>query len=314
MLFAPVLVWNAEHHWVSFFFQGSRAEGLRFHPFAPFTALAGEALFLLPWIWLPLMLVFAKALRQGPANRDAWLLGCTGAVPIAFFSVVALWSHQHVLFHWAAPGYLVLFPLLGEAIAARLARRDRITRLWLIGNAAIIVAALLVVASEVQWNWLPDVGEHFALGKDPDLAAVDWTSLRTELAERRLLGEATPAVAAIRWNDAGKIDYALGGKIPVICLCDDPREYGVIDDVSRYRGRNLLIVAPRATATGIKADFGSTFSSIDSPAAAYPSPRRRRRDDHPALSRPRPASAAGRRAVIRTASLRVLLGFLPRCR
>jgi hypothetical protein len=262
-LFSPVLIWNAQHEWVSFAFQGSRAEGFRLHPFAPFTTLAGEALFLLPWIWLPLAVVFVKALRQGPASPGAWLLCCAGMVPILTFSVIALWSHERVLYHWAAPGYLMFLPLLGRAVAAQLALRDRVTRLWLIGNAIVVGAAFLIVASEVRWNWLPEIGEHFALGKDPDLAAVDWTSLRNELAQRNVLDAGTPAVAAIRWNDAGKLDYALGGDAPVICLCSDPREYGIIDDAAKYRGRNVLIVAPRATIKGMEAGLGSMFESIE---------------------------------------------------
>jgi 4-amino-4-deoxy-L-arabinose transferase-like glycosyltransferase len=261
-LFSPVLIWNAQHDWMSFIFQGSRAEGFRLHPFAPFVTLAGDALFLLPWIWLPLMLAFLKALRHGPANPHAWLLCCTGVVPIAAFSLIALWARQRMLFHWAAPGYLVLFPLLGQAIADRLKHRNRSARLWLIGNAVVVVSGLLMVTSEVRWNWPPEIGVHFALGKDPDLAAVDWTSLRAELRQRHLFDGNTAAIAAIRWNDAGKLDYALGGVVPVICLCNDPREYGIIDNGLRYRGRNLLIIAPRATMTAINASFGAMFSSI----------------------------------------------------
>jgi hypothetical protein len=262
-LFSPVLIWNAQHEWTSFVFQGSRAAGFRLHPLAPFATLAGEALFLLPWIWLPLTLVFVKALRKGPAKPDEWLLCCIGMVPILTFSLIALWSRDRVLFHWAAPGYLMLFPLLGRAVAARLTRRDWLTRLWLIGNAVVVAGAVLIVASEVRWNWLPEVGEPFALGKDPDLAAVDWTSLRTQLMQRRLLDADTPVVATIRWYDAGKIDYALGGKVPVICLGNDPREYGITEAADKYLGRNVLIVAPRATMTEIEAGFGSMFAHIE---------------------------------------------------
>ncbi|MFL5285166.1 MAG: glycosyltransferase family 39 protein, partial [Rhodopila sp.] len=64
LVFSPVLAWNATHHWASFAFQGDRAVGLRFRPFEPVATLAGEALFVLPWIWLPLMLVFAGAFRR----------------------------------------------------------------------------------------------------------------------------------------------------------------------------------------------------------------------------------------------------------
>ena len=58
LMFAPVLAWNATHGWASFAFQGGRAEGMQFRPLGPLATLAGEALFVLPWLWLPMMVVF----------------------------------------------------------------------------------------------------------------------------------------------------------------------------------------------------------------------------------------------------------------
>jgi 4-amino-4-deoxy-L-arabinose transferase-like glycosyltransferase len=69
LLFAPVLAWNAAHGWASFAFQGGRALGGHFHPLAPLTVLGGEALFLLPWIWLPLVLSGLASVARGPG---AW--------------------------------------------------------------------------------------------------------------------------------------------------------------------------------------------------------------------------------------------------
>src|SRR5262245_42136621 len=53
-IFLPVIIWNEHHGWVSFVFQAGRARPREFQLWAPFVALAGQALFLLPWIWLPL--------------------------------------------------------------------------------------------------------------------------------------------------------------------------------------------------------------------------------------------------------------------
>ena len=82
--------------------------------------LAGEALFVLPWIWLPLMAVFVAAVSRGPREWRSWLLCCLAAPPVITFALVSAWSSQRVLFHWAAPGYLMLFPLLGAAVARRM--------------------------------------------------------------------------------------------------------------------------------------------------------------------------------------------------
>ncbi len=277
-VFSPVLVWNAEHGWASLLFQAGRAGGGRLHPLGPLSTLAGAAVFVLPWIWVPLVTCGAAALRRGPRDPGRWLLACLALPPILLFLVVSLRSH--VLFHWAAPGYLMLFPLVGDAVGRR--RRDsRPLRVGLAATAALVTIGVLFVASEVRFNWLPDVAEDFALGNDPDLGAVDWTSLRTDLAARGLLGRPGLVVAATRWHDAGKIDYALDGRATVICLGADPREYGLVARPEDHAGDDVLIVAPRSTLAQVTARFGANFNSLE----ALP-PALVRHDGRPAMVLP----------------------------
>ena len=169
-MFTPVLVWNAEHGWASLLFQSGRAGGSKLHLFGPVSTLAGEALFLLPWIWLPLAVCGIAAVWTGPANAARWLLACLAFPPIVLFCVVSLWTH--VLFHWAAPGYLMLMPLLGEA-TSRMVSGSRRVRVWLGTTAVMVGLGAAFAASEVRFNWLYFVGENFALGHDPDVGAVD---------------------------------------------------------------------------------------------------------------------------------------------
>ena len=260
VIFLPVLVWNAEHGWTSLLFQGGRVGGSKLHVFGPVSTLAGEALFLLPWVWLPLVACGIAAVRAGPADPARWLLVCLAAPPIVFFCVISL--RTHVLFHWAAPGYLMLFPLLGEAVS-RAIRGSRGVRLWLAATAITVGAGAAFAASEVRFDWLYYVGENFTLGHDPDLDAVDWIALKTDLRARGLLDRPGLVVAATRWHDAGKIDYALGGAVTVICLGADPREYGLIARVDDYFGDDALIVAPRMTLAQVTAKFGPSFDSIE---------------------------------------------------
>ena len=259
-VFSPVLVWNAEHGWASLLFQAGRAGGGKLRPWGPLITLAGEALFLLPWIWLPLMVCGCNALRSRQSDPARWLLACLALPPILLFLVVSLRSH--VLFHWAAPGYLMLFPLLGDAVSRHMAS-DRPVRHWLAATAVAVVLGTAFVASEVRYDWLRYVGENFALGKDPDLDAVDWTALRTDLRHQGLLGRPGLIVAATRWHDAGKIDYALGGKATVICLGADPRQYGLNAKPEAYTGDDALIVAPRLTLGQVTEQFGPLFDSIE---------------------------------------------------
>ena len=199
-LFLPVLIWNARHGWISFRFQAGRAGG-RFDPFGPLAALGGAALYFLPWLWLPLCWSGLAALHRGPGDRNSWLLVCLAAPPIGFFTLISLSSH--VLFHWAAPGYLMLVPLLGAALERRRQAGRPVGR-WLGASAILVLLGTGLVAGEVRFNWLPRAVWMSALGKNPLAGAVDWTSLRDELGERGLLDRPRLVVAAVRWLDAGK--------------------------------------------------------------------------------------------------------------
>jgi Dolichyl-phosphate-mannose-protein mannosyltransferase len=257
-VFLPVLIWNARHGWISFRFQGGRAGG-RFDPLGPLAAIAGAALYFLPWIWLPLIGCGFAALRRGPSARNSWLLLCLAAPSIVFFTVVALWSQ--VLFHWATPGYLMLVPLLGAAIERRRQAGRPVVR-WLGATAIFVLLGVGLVAGEIRFNWLPQALWVSTLGKDPLRDAVDWTSLRAELGDRGLLDQPDLVVAAIRWLDAGKIDYALGGRARVICLGSDPREYGVVAPLADFAGDDVLIIAPGRSLAEIVAQYGALFDAI----------------------------------------------------
>jgi 4-amino-4-deoxy-L-arabinose transferase-like glycosyltransferase len=237
-IFSPVVIWNAAHGWASFAFQGDRAGGVRFHPVQPFIVLGGEALFLLPWIWLPMIAAFVAALRRGPREWRGWLLCCLGAPPIAAFALIAGWSSQRVLFHWAAPGYLMLFPLLGAWIA----ERERPLRPAIIATAAFVVAAVALVSTQVRLDWMHPAFAVLAR-QDPDLEAINWTSLRANLSARGLVGLRT-VVGVPDWRDAGKVAYALGPGVTVVCLNRDARQFGFDHPASDFIGRDMLLLAP----------------------------------------------------------------------
>ena len=280
VMFSPVLVWNARHGWVSFVFQGERAGG-HFYPFGPAAALGGAALYFLPWIWLPLILCGVTAARRGPADRDRWLLVCLAAPPVLFFTAISLWSH--ILFHWAAPGYLMLVPLLGDEIARR-RPESRAIKGTVIATAVFVVFGTGFFVSAVRFDWLSAL-PNFRADRDPTMAIIDWTSVPAELASRGLLDRSGLAVAATRWLDAGKIDYALGGRLPVLCLCAEPHEYGIVAPVSDYAGADVLIIAPRTTPAEIAARFGALFELGHDIAAGDGMARRPRGAESAALSR-----------------------------
>jgi hypothetical protein len=258
LVFSPVLTWNAGHGWASFAFQGARAAGFRFRPLNPVVTLAGEALFVLPWIWLPMMAVFVGAVRRGPCAWRSWLLCCLAAPPIVAFALVSAWSNQRVLFHWAAPGYLMLFPLLGDAVARRL--DQPVVRRLVGGTGVFVVLAVVVVATQVRFDWLhPAVAA--VTRTDPDIDAIDWTSLGHELEARDLLPPGT-IVGVPNWRDAGKVAYALGPDVVTLCLSRDARQFGIAEPPARFIGADVLILAPEH-GDRVPAELGGAFDVIE---------------------------------------------------
>jgi 4-amino-4-deoxy-L-arabinose transferase-like glycosyltransferase len=261
-MFLPVLVWNQQHGWASFAFQAGRVHLHAFDPWGPLVALAGQALFLLPWVWLPLVICFLAALWRGPKDQCCFLLVCLAIGPIAVFTVVAF-SGVRTLPHWSAPGYLMLFPLLGAEIAPRLACGQRQVRHWLAASATSVAIILAAVMALTRLPWPPIALPGTAPIPDPLLESIVWSDLARELAARGLLGRHRLFVTATRWHEAGKIDYALGGRLPVLCLCRDPREYGLLYATASYLGQDALIIGRDLSKEHVQAAYAASFANIE---------------------------------------------------
>lgn len=262
VMFTPVLWWNAVHGWQSFGYQGGRATGLRLHPLAPLTIWGGEALFVLPWVWAPMMLLLIDALRRGPADRRGWLLAMLGIPPILLFSVIGIWSSTRILYHWATPGYLMLFPMLGDWAAQLHGRAACAMRAAAAASAALLAAAAVLMIALLGFSALPWINQRFPPGKSPLLQAINWTSIRRELAARGELDNPHFAIAALRWYDAGKIGYAVQGKIPVTVFGPEPHQFGISAPPASLIGDNVLILAMPGNISAIAAKYRPYFKAI----------------------------------------------------
>jgi hypothetical protein len=267
LLFLPVLIWNHDHGWVSFAFQGSRGAPGGFHPEHLAANIAGQAVWILPWIWLPLVWLFIKVHlaglgQNGPDRRQErrlflWFLA---AGPIVLFSLVTLWGGQG-LFHWQAPGYLFLFPLLGEAAAAASRRRDRRISGWLKGSVLAFLLLVVLLGSQTATGWMGNSFPGLFAAGDPTLEALDWRGIAPQLAERGLLDSRAGFVVSGHWIDAGKIDYALGGRMPVLCLSDSPHHFAFRAAAGGFKDQDALIIGRKQT-IGDGAAYAPYFAAI----------------------------------------------------
>lgn len=257
---SPVLVWNMEHHWVSLGFQlgrGGAVGGL--HPGYLLANIAGQAIWLLPWIFLALVMAAWHALRQGREAERSWLCLCLALPAVVLFTVVPLWGRIG-LPHWSLPGWLFLYPVLGD-YAVRIVAAERLRRLAVASAAAVVVLGALAAAQAATGYGRVLAPGLFAAG-DPTLDALEWSQLARELRARGLLASKT-FVITTSWISAGKIATALDDSVPVVVFGNNPRQFAFRYDPASLLGRDAVVIGPADSMGGIAGGLRPYFTSID---------------------------------------------------
>jgi hypothetical protein len=260
-MFTPVIAWNREHDWASFAFQGGRAGGHGgIHLFPLLQSLAGQAGYVLPWIWVPLVVVIWGALRAGPREPARWFLLCLGIGPIAAFTLIALRGDPG-LPHWEAPGYLMLFPVLGAAVAARLERGDAATTRWLRWSAWSFIVLVAILVTQTANGWMERVSPSLFAKGDPTTDMVSWRELRPTLDAKGMLAHGE-FLAAPSWIQAGQSAIGAGPDVAILCLCADPHHFYYMNDDRAFLGRDAVFVKKIKPNDDVIGTFSPYFESF----------------------------------------------------
>jgi 4-amino-4-deoxy-L-arabinose transferase-like glycosyltransferase len=258
-MITPVIVWNARHGWASFEFQGGRgAPSGALHPAQLLTMALGEVAILTPWIFVPLVAGTASAFRHWRDDRRLFLL-CLSLPPIVLFTLTPLWGGRGQP-HWAMPGWFFAFPLLG-AWVGELGISVHALRRWAFfsSEALAAIAGVAFVQASTGWPWATlEARPNLA---DPMLEAFEWRDLKNA----PIFAKAPSFVISTKWSDAGKIALALGPKIPVFVLSNDPRGWAFLDESERYIGQSGIIVTPAAEAASTLAVARPLFAELGQP-------------------------------------------------
>lgn len=268
-IFSPSLYWNWRHEWISFLWQGQRGldnQGLHWDWLA--RDIGGQALWLLPWIWWPLIAELPRSVYQGRHDQARRLIACTATAPILLFTAVSLYANVGFHFHWQAPGYLMLCLALGQTLDRRLSNHHSLSKWWLrssIAFTAIAVAALGAHCATGCWNrlgpqWLSDqVGES----DDPTLECLDYAELLPAFEKLGLLGQPDTFVFTNRWFESGKVDYALRGRMPATCFHFDPRSWAFFNRPEDFLGKTGILVSRQKFLDSAPGWYGDYFEKIE---------------------------------------------------
>ena len=241
-MITPVILWNAQHGWASFEFQGARGvPGGALRPAQFLTMVLGEIAFLSPWIFAPLVAGMVSAFRHWRDDRYLFLL-CLSLPAIVLFSLTPLWGGRGQP-HWAMPGWFFAFALLG-AWVEELGLSVGALRRWAFcfGGALAAIAAVAVLQTSTGWPWSMFTPPVASCGSD--LGGFAWR----DLTKAPIFDPPPSFVISTKWSDAGKIALALGPRIPVFVLSNDPRGWAFLDESGRFVGQSGVIVTQAADA------------------------------------------------------------------
>jgi hypothetical protein len=252
LLLLPVILWNKENNWVSFLFQGNRATisgGFELHPEWFIRNIIGQAVWLAPWIWYPLVVELFKSARKFRITAEYSFFFSLAILPIAFFTVITLWSNSQYHFHWQAPGYLVLFLPLGYSITHKLAdhSRARKAKRWLIGSSSVLVFLSTVLILQMNTGFLQKIGprefvQKLRGGHDPTLEGYDFVQIHERFEKEGWYNQKNLFVGTTRWWQTGKVDWALKGKKNIVVFDNDPRNYAFFSEPDKYINYDCVLV------------------------------------------------------------------------
>lgn len=250
IVFSPVIVWNASHGWVSFLFQAGRAVGeSRFRPETLLAAMFLPALYLLPWIWMRLVLLLlgrSRAVLNGSAtSRDKFLIA-QAVLPLATFLAVA--CKRAVLPHWTLVGFLPLMPMLGEFWARAFEIDPPRFRRKALAMAMFPLLLALGVVFQARTGFFqkgrPGGVGLFAANLDPTIDIVGWDAVAQELRNRGLLNDPDTFLFTCRWYESGHLGFAVRGTTtPVLCYhASDARSFAFWSKPQQWVGRDGVLV------------------------------------------------------------------------
>ena len=203
LVFLPVLLWNADHDWVSFGFQLRHGLGAprRPDPWAPLKRIGdlvgGQAGLVSPILFVFLAIATARSLRRR-ASDAAFVLAVVAAFGFVFFCYSA--TRQRVEANWPALAYIPAIALLGALDWSVRARA------WLRAGAWLGAVLSVLIYLHAAFGLLP-----IAPRRDPVARAAGWEELARAATSRQRVADAVTGgqswLAADRYQESGELAF-----------------------------------------------------------------------------------------------------------
>jgi 4-amino-4-deoxy-L-arabinose transferase-like glycosyltransferase len=230
IMILPVIIWNYEHHWISFTYQSDHVVGethINWQDF--FTSIGAQFGAYNPLLFPIAFYGLYKALKS--KEETLFLSGLFGLVLISFFSYASLF--KPALPHWSALFYLLFIPLGSYFILMDAGKK---AKKYL--HVSIIFGLLLssIAYAELGFKFIPQ-NDYQSLHRD----IYGWDKIMKE-ANAQIHDTNHEAVAVINWTLASRaIYYNLPYKSEVFLLDDRYDQFDLWQKGSPI-GKDILII------------------------------------------------------------------------
>jgi hypothetical protein len=208
LLFLPVLIWNIQNDWISFTYQGGRANffgsGIQITSFL--TEFAGQLFYNNPVNIVLIVWAFVGLIRKEPflERKMTGFLLMSSLPLIITFLLISLF--RGTLPHWSAPGYLGLILLTAAFIDDRQKRNHVFNHIPVRLQLSLLFLLIVIVLGTGQikagWLYQDDSEDPTRLGRnDVSLDMYGWRQLADSYQQ-----DGYPIISH-RWFPAANLDY-----------------------------------------------------------------------------------------------------------
>lgn len=246
LIFLPVILWNIQHDFISFRFQAGRAVSSSIDLSLFFQGLVGQAGYLTPFVFFPMLYVIWLTIREGHRDDEYRFYLFFGTLPVLIFNLIAFF--REILPHWTLPGYILLLLPLGKYLSTCWQTR-KYGKPVIIGSASIIVLLLILAYSHTRYGifHLEKLAEKGIVSekdfrKDVTLDVVGWDALGNYILEN-YEKSGVSFLFTHKWFLSGEVALSVKGEFPVMCFNKrDPRGFGIWDSDLDMRGKTGLFI------------------------------------------------------------------------
>lgn len=231
----PVLIWNSQHDWASFGFQGARAVGGSLNLKGLAVMIFGPMALLFPWIWYSCVEGLVSRVRILPSSGNDRLLICLSLVPLTLFAFVS--CTRPILPHWPLIGFLPLYPLVGFLWSERSIQQPTSVRRWLVfmSSSLIAIAVAFLLQARLGLVTFPF--------RDPCTEISGWESVGRALQTRGLVDRPRTFFFTNHWFESGEVAFALRNRAPVTCYREgDARGFAFWSRPEDWLGQDGILI------------------------------------------------------------------------